>query len=1262
MKKKNKFKLLISFIIIVSNLLFTIITGYAADVDTPIEDASCEDASYEDSSQENTAVDTEETITTEELPEVNDEFDSDLLTDLSKDSIYAWEDHNHSMQGTLYGPDSSYWNASNYFLYAADATGKTVPAYCLQPLKASPNSSVKLTEGNSVLSPIGLQAAACSIAAFGYGGDGADPNVGLWGGTYNSEAGGSYSSYVFDGKLKRGLMINGKFYELTPQEAQAVSGASAHFFSSLAGQGNSVSAPTGSKINSAHNDNVINAFSSLTFLGLHFMNNYGSMYNVSNAVTSGSEWEKALDDYKLDFNWKIKDKNGNWISFNPQSDNNITDSKYVISSNGSEYVILKIKITSAKCSLKLIDQDYVNSMRNKGTVLTNNNKITLPDGSGKSFNYFYVSATNTCTIDYGPLYNETITQPGPGTTLTIPTFNQEATITIPVSSLEAGISLDAKTLNGKAATPIYGDGDHNGISTYSCRLFSDISSSKDYQDVLFFSPGNVISASTSGKLKGTFKYYGNLQIKKTSANTQISNNNKCYSLKGAVYCLYKSEANAKSNKNIVGKLVTGSSGYAAINNIEVGTYYMKETTAPEGYALDNTIRKVVIEKSNITGTVKTTTVNLSDKPKVDDVDIALYKTDEDDNPLGDAEFTVKYYDTISNNDPASIGLTPKRTWVLKTDSETGIAYFNEDCKVSGSSFYYSNENVVIPIGTITIEETKAPCGYELNDYIYVQSINKVTDEDIIFVYSPPVISDKKIRQSIEFNKIGEMDFDTFDALPNAGFMACPISELEQDAEGNYIWDEEKAVILTADKEKEIFTDENGCARTIPLEYGIYLFRETTVPANFLQIEDFEVNIDTSVPETKYLGSMIDESFKVYLKITKICSYSNNKIINNPASFSIWSYNDNQYVDFEGSTILRTDENGELITPLPLFPGKYRIDEVSCPEGYGIYDISEELNFEVSDNHIYEISSDNNEDKILNVNIYNKPNSGKITINKTGEAFSYYTDEDESEPEIIPLPDVTFEIYAYDDIYTIDGHNELIYAKGDLADTVTTNRDGFANTKELPFGKYIITETVTPDNYIKSEDTVIYLDKEDYILDILNKAKKYKLNLTKTSTEEHIPLEMASYAIYEYNPLYSSADEYRNSEYIEEGTTDSNGEINFESTLSYGKYAVIETSAPKGYYISEKIETIDTFDSDESESNKEISEITYADNNAKVYAPDDNTDCYYYHLAVSDSKKPDTPETGDKHFNTIFLIFIILLLFFLSLIFYKLLIYYKNHNK
>lgn len=256
---------------------------------------------------------------------------------------------------------------------------------------------------------------------------------------------------------------------------------------------------------------------------------------------------------------------------------------------------------------------------------------------------------------------------------------------------------------------------------------------------------------------------GKLSIMKKSANPDITDNNPCYSLKGAEYGVYKTEADAKADKNKVNTLIIGkydnSEKYKNWSNeieLEAGTYYVKETKAPKGYALNPNAVKVVIEAGKNTW-IGEESNDFVDYPQSDPVRILLGKVDKETNKnkpqgsasLAGAEFTVKYYKGLYDSDPAKSGQVPTRSWVLKTNSN-GKAYLNKDYKVSGDDFYYaSNGDPTFPIGTVTIQETKAPTGYFINNEVFVRKITTSGSVEGVDTYNQPEILEKVIKFDIK---------------------------------------------------------------------------------------------------------------------------------------------------------------------------------------------------------------------------------------------------------------------------------------------------------------------------------------------------------------------------------------------------------------------------------------------------------------------------------------------------------------------------------
>lgn len=271
----------------------------------------------------------------------------------------------------------------------------------------------------------------------------------------------------------------------------------------------------------------------------------------------------------------------------------------------------------------------------------------------------------------------------------------------------------------------------------------------------------------------TFHNKGKLKLKKASSNPGISENNPCYSLEGATYGVYSDSGCTQQ----VGTLTCNASADSNVIDIAPGTYYVKETKAGKSYALDEGIHQV-----NVSGG-QTATVSVTDAPQNDPADMLVAKVDAETgkaSPLGagtleGAEFTVKYYDGFYTQENLPEKAT--RTWVLKTDENgrTSLARVTLDKDkyfVSGDSFYTStNGNITLPIGTVTVQETKAPSGYLLSDNsVHIQQItsNTTTERVTTFVEpseDAPTVREQVKRGDIAFNKVHGEDMTGLANVP-----------------------------------------------------------------------------------------------------------------------------------------------------------------------------------------------------------------------------------------------------------------------------------------------------------------------------------------------------------------------------------------------------------------------------------------------------------------------------------------------------------------
>ena len=220
---------------------------------------------------------------------------------------------------------------------------------------------------------------------------------------------------------------------------------------------------------------------------------------------------------------------------------------------------------------------------------------------------------------------------------------------------------------------------------------------------------------------------GTVSLSKTSANTGITSGNSCYSLAGAVYGIY-SDAGCSAQ---VTTLTTDVGGNAAAVSLNAGTYYYKELTAPAGYALDSSVQSFTVTAG------QNTALSVSDTPTNDPAMITLNKVDSETGDmvqggasLAGAQFTVNYYDGYYNN--SNLPANPTRSWIIQTKEITTKggnkvyrAVLSNDYFVAGDALYSASGINTLPLGTISIEETKAPEGYSLEGaYLQVGGVGE----------------------------------------------------------------------------------------------------------------------------------------------------------------------------------------------------------------------------------------------------------------------------------------------------------------------------------------------------------------------------------------------------------------------------------------------------------------------------------------------------------------------------------------------------------
>ena len=424
---------------------------------------------------------------------------------------------------------------------------------------------------------------------------------------------------------------------------------------------------------------------------------------------------------------------------------------------------------------------------------------------------------------------------------------------------------------------------------------------------------------------------GSLQISKSSADPSITNGNSYYDITGAEYGVF-------TGSNATGQVATltiGSNGWSQEISLDAGTYYIKEIKAPKGYALDNNIYPMTVTSGS------KTTREFKDNPQYDPVSVLLRKVDADtgnnkpqgSGTLAEAQFTFKFYAGEYNDgvNPADLGIIPTRTWVMKTDSD-GFTMLDNNYKVSGDPLYIVNGVPTLPLGTVTIQETKAPIGYKINQEIFVRKITPTFNDQFVNTYNEPIIKEDSLNFVIKKVQSG-----TSTLIPNAKFRHT----------------------LPDGTTEELQTGSNGEVVIRGLTQGIHKIVEFEAPEgyevnknefvfevksdNTINVISNTINMGMSYSEFEGDGILtVNDDVKPFsIRLTKV---NDKGAVLEGAEFTLYSDSAcNNAIETQVS-----DGNGNLKF-LNLRPGtKYYMKETKAPEGYRIpVDIFGKV-------HVYEI--------------------------------------------------------------------------------------------------------------------------------------------------------------------------------------------------------------------------------------------------------------------------------------------------------------------
>lgn len=633
-----------------------------------------------------------------------------------------------------------------------------------------------------------------------------------------------------------------------------------------------------------------------------------------------------------------------------------------------------------------------------------------------------------------------------------------------------------------------------------------------------------------------------VSVKKNSSLPDCTNGNSLYGL-SATFGVYTSADGNESTR--IATIQTDANGNGSATGISVSpsvnTVYVKELTAPTNYRLsDTSIHAVNVSSGN-------GSTAFTDEPLNDPAIITLTKVDsegkENAASLEGAEFTINYYDTLDSTD----GRTPTRTWVIKTLHDTTsnayVAYLDDAHLVSGTPYRNSLGDIVLPLGTITIQETKAPNNYttdggylkangeqfSANDKMTFQIVN---ENSMAVIHAGNVFTKKEdaIRGGYKLEKqdwstgataegdasLAGAEFDLY--YLGDGTDSNVSIKLDKDGDGLGEGTEYLPSDTTPIDHVTVGEDGTYTSSATYLGYGKYKVVETKSPEGYLLTsydaalisKEFFVSDDTATVEVPVANYPFLGSFKIQkndneLKEAYAQGDSNLQttfeIINasaHPVTVLNHTYAVGEAIDIEGNgnTTFTTDENGFYQSAEKILPyGTYTINEINPPLGHNS-DGTTSYTFSIRNHGEYVDAT---------YKIFNDVVRGGFKIQKNDIDYDTRSQGDtnlQATFEIINKSNADVLVDVNGD-GILDKDSERFAPNAKITD-FTTDENGYYETASdfLPYGTYQINEIVPPVGYtqdgtitktfeVRNEDEI-----SDLTYEIFNRVDYGKFSIHK----------------------------------------------------------------------------------------------------------------------------------------------------------------------
>ena len=616
------------------------------------------------------------------------------------------------------------------------------------------------------------------------------------------------------------------------------------------------------------------------------------------------------------------------------------------------------------------------------------------------------------------------------------------------------------------------------------------------------------------------------------------------------------------------------------DNLVEGVKFHLYGTSLAGIAVD----EYAVTDKNGVATFKDVLISGSTPYTLEEVDTAIRYV------IPEKQTAPIQWKKVTNRDFTNI-LKKFSVTVTKSDREEGTA--QGDAKLSGAVYgIYKGDTLVDKYvtdseGQFTTKEYVCDSDWTIREitpsegYLLDKTIHKVGAEPKLFTIEHNLVANDVTEQVMKGNIAiikhtddGETKIET----PENGAEF----EVYLKSSGSF----EKA---DKDERDTIVCDENGFAQTKDMPYGVYTVHQTKGWEGRELMKDFDVFISQDGQTYRYLIN--NANFESYIKVVKKDAETGKTIPYAGAGFQIYDPAGNKVsMTFTYPTpttidTFYTDADGQLVTPEKLDYGKgYSLIEVQAPYGY-VLD-STPVSFDVTE----ENSTQEGGITLIKVDKPNMAQKGTISVEKTGEVFFGVNVSGEEDEDVIYQPvykvkglaGAVYEIKADEDVITPDG--TLRYHKGDVVDTVTTDEDGTAKSKELYLGKYTVVEIKAPTGMVVNKEKhsveLTYAGQDVAVTEtatsFVNERQKVKISLEKILEQDETfgigkndEIKNISFGLYAKEDVVSSSGTVIPADgLIEIITLDENGKATANTDLPFGSYYIKEIATDEHYILSD----------------------------------------------------------------------------------------------